>query len=107
MTFPAPVGDPRGQNSSSQDEEDHRKEPDFKSRAEDAEEPFADEHFDAHDAKHDGEGNLQVAETLDHARQGEIEGTKAEHRKDVAREDEEWIGGDREDGRDGIDREEQ
>jgi uncharacterized protein YdhG (YjbR/CyaY superfamily) len=62
-----------------------------------------EQHLDPDQAQKNGQRDLQVVELLHDPGQREIERAQTEDREDVAGEDEERIGGDGEDGRDGID----
>ena len=65
------------------------------------------QHLHADHRQHDRQRDLQVAELVDHARQREVERPQPEDGEDVAGEDEERVGGDREDGGDRVDGEDQ
>ena len=65
------------------------------------------EHLDADREQHERQRDLQVAEAVHRAGQREVERAQAEDREDVAREDQERVGGDREDGGDRVDGEDE
>ena len=68
---------------------------------------FHGDHLEADEDEHDGQANLEVAEVLDRAGEDEVERAQAEDGKDVRGEYDEGVGGDGEDGGDGVEREDQ
>ena len=64
-----------------------------------------DQQLDADDAEHDGDRLVEVAEAADQALDEHEQGAQAEQREDVAHPDQERVAGDREGGRDRVDRE--
>ena len=90
-----------------EDEQDDAQQVQVEVRAEEGLQPGVGHHLHADHHQDEGERDLQVAELVDHPGEGEVEAAQAEDREDVAREDEERVGGDREDRRDRVHREDE
>ena len=68
---------------------------------------FGQDHFGPDESEDDGQAGLEINEAIDHVREKEVERAQSENGADVRGVDDELILGDGEDGRDGIDREDQ
>src|SRR5262245_53136729 len=99
------ISDHRPYNSAHEDGPNQAEQVKIDVLTEQALEPRGSEHLDTNDPEDQRERVLHVPELVDHAGEREVQRPESQDRKYVAREHEKRIGRDREDRRDGVDRE--